>query len=47
MYVSNQVSSRPIYSPSGLNATSLHIKNLQHLVNVLTDKADVRIKEKS
>ncbi len=45
-YVSNQVKCRPMYLLSDLNATGLYIRDFYHLVNTLTHKADIRIKEK-
>ncbi len=33
--------------PLGLSATSLYIRGFRYLVNVLTDKIDIRTKEKS
>ncbi len=46
LYTSNQVRSRHTYLPSGLSATSLHIKSLYYLVNGLTDEGDIRTREK-
>lgn len=36
LYVFNQVSFRPMCSPSGLSATGLHTRSLCHLINVQT-----------
>ncbi len=47
LYTSNQVRSRPKCLPSGLSATGLHTRGLRHLVNALTDEANVCTKEKS
>ncbi len=46
-YISNQLKSSPICSLLELSATGLHTRNLCHLVNILTNKADVCIREKS
>ena len=46
-YTSNQVRSRPMYLLLSLSAIDLYIKSLCHLDNTLTDKADIRTKEKS
>ena len=45
-YAFNQVRSRSIYSTSGLSAISLYTKGFCYLVNALTDKTDIHIREK-
>lgn len=46
LYTSNQVRLRLIYL-LGLEATGLHTSKLCHLDNILTDEADIPIREKS
>lgn len=46
LYTSNQVRFQFIYLASGLYSTSLYIKSLYYLVNILTNEADIRIREK-
>lgn len=43
---SNQINSRPTYLLSDLGATILYIKCLGHLINILTNKANIGKKEK-
>ncbi len=47
LYKFNQVRFRSMYSLLGLSATGPHTKILCHLVNALTDKADICTKKKS
>ena len=46
-YISNQVKSRPTCSLSDLSSIGLYTKSFCHLINILTHKADIYIKEKS
>ncbi len=46
LYASNQVRSKLTYLSLGLSATDLHTESFCHLVNTLTDKADIYTKEK-
>ena len=46
LYVSNQIRFRLIFLPLDLGTTSLHIRDFYYLVNTLTNKADICIKEK-
>ena len=44
---SNQIRFRSIYLLLGLSAIGLHTRNLCYLVNTLTNKIDIYIREKS
>ncbi len=46
-YTSNQVKFKFTYLSSGLSITDLYIKSFCYLVNILNNKTDVHIREKS